>query len=99
MTQIGSMVSVMVLFGSLAGTVFAADGVLVKDEAGENYCQMKFPAIRTRTLDTGHPQLKRPDTGDVIDFYGACDESPTGTDQVIQQKEEEQFRFGRAYED
>ena len=36
---------------------------------------MKFPAIRPRTLDTDHPQLKRPDTGDVIDFYGACDES------------------------
>jgi len=93
------MVSVMVLFGSLAGSVFAADGVLLKDEASENYCHMKFPAIRPRTLDTDYPQLKRPDTGDVIDFYGACDESPTGMSQVIEQKQEEQFRFGRDYED
>ena len=60
---------------------------------------MKFPAIRPTTLDTDHPQLKRPDTGDVIDFYGACDESPTGMDQVISQKHEEEFRFGRDYED
>jgi hypothetical protein len=60
---------------------------------------MKFAAIRPRTLDTDHPQLKRPDTGDVIDFYGACDESPTGMDQVISQKHEEEFRFGRDYED
>lgn len=94
MTRIGAMVSVMVLFGSLAVSLFAADGVLLKDEAGDNYCHMKFPAIRRRTLDTDHPQLKRPDTGDVVDFYGACDESPTGTDQVIQQKQDEQIRFG-----
>ena len=60
---------------------------------------MKFPAIRPRTLDTDNSQLTRPDTGDVIDFYGACDESPTGMDQVISQKHEEEFRFGRDYED
>jgi len=99
MTRIGPMVSVMVLVGSLAGSASAADGVLLKEEAVQNYCHMKFPAIRPRTLDTDHPQLKRPDTGDVIDFYGACDESPTGMDQVISQKHEEEFRFGRDYED
>jgi hypothetical protein len=36
---------------------------------------MKFPAIRPETLDSDHPQLERPDAGDVIDFYGACDGS------------------------
>ena len=99
MTRIGPMVSAVVLLGSLTGSVFAADGVLLKDQAAENYCHMKFPAIRSRTLDTDHPQLKQSDSGDVIDFYGACDESPNGVDQVISQKREEQFRFGRAYED
>jgi hypothetical protein len=99
MTRIGPMVSVMVLVGALAGSAIAADGVLVKEEGGENYCHMKFPAMRQRTLASDHPQLKRSDTGDVIDFYGACDESPTGNDQVIAQKQEEQFRFGREYED
>src|SRR4030095_2142483 len=93
------MISAMVLMGSLAGSALAADGVLLREEATEDYCHMKFPAIRPRTLDTDHPQLKRSNTGDVIDYYGACDESPTGTDQVIQQKQDEQMRFGRDYED
>jgi predicted lactoylglutathione lyase len=35
----------------------------------------------------------------VIDFYGSCDESPTSADQIVQQKQDEQFMFGRAYED
>jgi hypothetical protein len=101
MTRIGPMVSAVFLFGSLAGSALAVDGVLLKDQASEseNYCHMKFPAIRPSTLDTDHPQLKRSNTGDVIDYYGACDESPTGTDQVIQQKQDEQIRFGRDYED
>ena len=99
MTRIGPMVSVMVLVGALAGSAIAADGVLVKEEGGENYCHMKFPAMRQRTLASDQPLLKRSDTGDVIDFYGPCDESPTGNDQVISQKQEEQFRFGRDYED
>jgi hypothetical protein len=99
MTRIGPMVSAVVLFGSLAGSVFAEDGVLPKQQADENYCHMKFPAIRLSTLDTDHPQLKRSNSGDVIDYYGACDETPTGSDQVIQQKRDEQFRFERDYED
>jgi hypothetical protein len=98
MNKVVPTLSVMVLVGSLAGSALAADGVLLKEEASDNYCHMKFPAIRPRTLDTDHPQLKRTKTGDVIDFYGPCDENPTGTDQVIEQKREEQFRFGRDYE-
>ena|SRR5215813_8446852 len=93
------MISAMVLMGSLAGSALAADGVLLRQEAGDGYCHMKFPAMRTRTLDTNQPQLKSSATGDVIDYYGACDENPTGRDQVISQKQEEQFRFGRDYED
>ncbi|HEV8724771.1 MAG TPA: hypothetical protein VGW77_29490 [Candidatus Binatia bacterium] len=100
MKRIGPIVSAMVFVGALAGSaIAAADGVLVKEEGGENYCHMKFPAMRQRTLASDSPQLKRSDTGDVIDFYGACDESPTGKDQVISQRQEEQFRFGREYED
>ena len=93
--------SVMVLVGSLATSAFAADGVLLREQADQNYCHMKFPAIRPTTLDTDDPQLEGSDTGDVdvIDFYGACDESPTGMDQVMSQKRDEQFRFGRDYED
>ena len=99
MKKIVPMISAMVLVGSLAGSAFAADGVLAKDEAGENYCHMKFTAIRPRTLASDQPQLKSSSCGDVIDYYGACDESPTGKDQVVEQKRDDQFRFGRDYED
>jgi hypothetical protein len=90
----------LVLAGSLARSAMAAnDGVLVKEEAGENYCHMTFPAIRRSTLATNQPQLKSAQTGDVIDLYGPCDENPTGKEQVLEQKHEESFMFGREYED
>ena len=99
MKHFGTTVSMMVLASALAGSALAADGVLVKEEAGGNYCHMKFPAIRRSTLDTDHPTVKSSQTGDVIDFNGPCDESPTGADQVLEQKHEESFMFGRDYED
>jgi len=100
MKRIGTTLSILVLAGSLAGSAIAADnGVTVKEPAGENYCHEKFPAITQKSLATEHPRLKSVQSGDVIDYYGACDESPTGSDQVIEQKHEESFMFGRAYED
>ena len=99
MKKIVPMISAMVLVGSLAGSAAAAGGVLSQQASGEDYCHMKFPAIRARTLASDQPQLKSSSSGDVIDYYGACDKSPTGRDQVIEQKRDEQFRFGRDYED
>ena len=99
MKRIGTIVSMLVLTGTLAGTAMAADGVLIKDEAGENYCHMNFPAIDENTLSGNHPQLKPSTTGDTIDFYGTCDESPTGKDQVMAQRRDEQYRFETDYED
>jgi hypothetical protein len=99
MKYFAEVASFLVLAGTLAGSALAADGVLVKEQAGENYCHMKFPAIRSSTLDTNHPTLKSSQTGDVIDYNGPCNESPTGADQVLEQKHEESFMFGRAYED
>jgi len=99
MKRIGTTLSILVLAGSLVGSAIASDdGVLVKDQANENYCHMKFPAIRPSTLATNDPQLESAQTGDVIDYYGPCDESPTGQDQVQEQKREESFRFSQAYE-
>lgn len=92
-------ISMAVMIGSLAGSAYAASGILEKDQAGANYCHMKFPAIRPRTLASEHPQLKSPTTGDVIDFYGPCGEAPAGKDQVAAQKREETSRFERDYED
>jgi hypothetical protein len=68
-------------------------------DRADSYCHMKFPAIRPRTLAAGEPQTKSTTSGDVIDYYGACDENPTGQDQVVEQKRDEEFSFGRNYED
>mgnify|MGYP001260757779 CR=1 FL=1 len=87
MKRIGTALSILVLAASLAGSAIAADGILMKEQlADENYCHMKFPAIRPSTLWSANPELKSSDTGDVIDFYGSCDESPTGPGQVASQK-------------
>jgi hypothetical protein len=100
MKKIVPMISAMVLVGSLAGAAFGGNTPVPTSSTDEqDYCHMRFPAIRPRTLATDHPQLKRSSTGDQIDFYGPCDERPTGKDQVISQKLQEQFRFGRDYED
>jgi len=100
MKIIAPIISALVLMGSLTGTALAGStvGSQVSSDEGA-YCHMKFPAIRPRTLAGNHPQLKNSSTGDLIDFYGACGESPTGKDQVISQRQEEQLRFGRDYED
>lgn len=92
MKRIGSCLSVLVLIGSFGVSAAKADdGVLFKQEdTPGSYCHMKFPAIRPSTLGTDHPTLKSADTGDVIDFYGPCDENPTGQDQVTAQKLDEQ---------
>jgi hypothetical protein len=50
-------------------------------------------------LDEAQPSLKRSSTGDVIDFYGTCDENPLGKDQVEEQKIEAQHRWANEYED
>jgi hypothetical protein len=100
MKRIGSMVSVLVMVGSLGGSALAFDGVLSKQEfTPDSYCHMKFPAIRQRTLAGDNPVLKNSTTGDVIDFYGSCDESPTGKDQVAAQKLEEQHLYANSYAD
>ena len=63
----------------------AEDGVLLQQEdTASSYCHEKFPAIRGGTLAGNDPELNP--TGDIIDFYGSCDENPTGKDQVQSQR-------------
>ncbi len=71
----------------VVNTAVAADGVLSKDEVttGE-YCHEKFPGIAQSTLGDDQPVLKESGTGDVIDFYGPCNEDPKGKDQIEDQK-------------
>ena len=95
MKRIGTIVSIMVLAGSMTSSVFAADGVLLKERfRPEDYCHVKFPAIKEQTLAGNNPKLKDSSSGDVIDYYGSCDESPTGQDQIVAQKLEERFHHG-----
>jgi hypothetical protein len=92
MKRIGTTLSMLVLAGSLAGNAIAAEkGVLEKERlsATENYCHMKFTAIDEGTLASNNPQLKPTSSGDVIDFYGPCDETPTSPDQVTAQRLDE----------
>jgi hypothetical protein len=51
-------------------------------DRSNNYCHMKFPAIREETLGGNHPILKDADSEDIIAFYGPCDHDPLGKDEV-----------------
>jgi len=81
-----SFLAALLFTGTLGAlnNAIAQDGILSKDKfTGGGYCHEKFPAIRQRTLDDDQPVLKNSSTGDVIDFYGSCDESPVGRDQCM----------------
>ena len=88
----------LVLMGSVGVSgAKAADGVMLQEEAVPgSYCHMKFPAIEESTLYTDHPVLKSADSGDIIDFYGPCDENPLGKDQVASQRSEHDDEGDRA---
>ena len=99
MKKVGSAISAIVLVGSLVGSAYAVDNSVSSSESSDNYCHLKLPAIRPKTLATREPQTKSSTSGDVIDYYGPCNESPTSQDQVISQRHDEEFSFGRNYED
>ena len=72
----------------------AEDGILSKNELTvDGYCHEKFPAIRQNTLGNDQPELSN--MGDVIDFYGPCNENPHGKDQIQTQILEQQHRWER----
>jgi hypothetical protein len=79
----------MLLLGNITASsmALAADGVIEKEEADpSSYCHEKLQAMDPNTLGLDRPTLKSADSRDVIDFYGPCDETATGKDQVWQQK-------------
>jgi len=87
-----SLLAAVLLVGALGAinTATAADGIIYKQELTPgSYCHLKFPAIREDTLGSDHPALEDPNSGDIIDFYGPCDENPVGKHQVEEQKLEE----------
>jgi hypothetical protein len=107
-----SFLAGLLLIGTLGATAtaMAADGVISKQQLPPgliykqvltpgSYCHLKFPAIREETLSSDHPVLLDPSDGDVIDYYGSCDEDPLGKDQVHEQKLDAYHRWANDYED
>src|SRR5215475_9479206 len=100
--KIATSFSAALLFTGTLGAfnnAMAEDGILSKNQlTGTSYCHEKFPAIRQSTLGN-EPTLKDSSTGDVIDFYGPCDENPLGKEQIQTQKLEDQLRLEHEYSD
>jgi hypothetical protein len=90
-------------FLSSLGTVnsaIAEDGVISKQEfTPGSYCHEKFRAITPSTLWSDQPELKDSTSADVIDFYGPCDETPLGKDQVQAQRMQNRHPWARDYND
>ena len=101
--KIATSILTAALFTGTMGALnnaIAEDGILSKDQfTAGSYCHERFSAIRQGTLDSAQPALKDSSTGDVIDFYGPCDENPAGQDQVHEQKLDAQHRFEMEYSD
>jgi len=95
-----SFLAALIFTGALGSmsTAMSADGVISKDELTANsYCHEKFHSMTGQSLDTDNPVINN--SGAIIDFYGPCNESPVGEDQIQAQKLEAQHRFANDYED
>ena len=91
-----SKLSILLVVGVLGTSIvaLAADGVVVEGQLTPgSYCHERFPAMTARSLGDNQPQLKRSTTGDVVDYYGPCDENPTGQHQIVSQKLEQQHQM------
>ena len=100
MKSIKSLMSVVFLLGALGLSVVpaGAGAVISQDVLTDgSYCHAKFESIREDTLASSQPVLK--DTDDIVDFYGPCDHSPLGKEEIQAQKIEAQHRFATDYED
>jgi hypothetical protein len=97
-----SFVAALLFTGTLGAlnNAIAADGVLLKQEfTPDSYCHTKFPAVRQRTLGDDQSVLKDSSTGDLIDYYGRCDEGPLGKDQIQAQELEAEHRRNLEFDD
>ena len=90
----------LLLVGSLgaSNTFAAAPGVISNATlTPDSYCHLQFPAIREETLSWDRPVLKDASSGDIIDFYGPCDENPLAKDQVQAQRLENEHQWQNEY--
>ena len=101
MKNVQALLAALILVGTTGiGTALAAgDGVISKELlTPDSYCHEEFPAMKSGTLDDNKPTLKSPTSGDDVDYYGPCNESPTGKDQVNEQKLEFEHRMDNDYD-
>ena len=84
-----SFLAALLLAGSVgaSNTFAAADGVISNTTLTPgSYCHLKFPAISENTLSSDNPVLQDASTGEIVDFYGPCNEDPRGVDQIQHQR-------------
>lgn len=84
----------------VSGTALAADGVISKDPlTAGSYCHTEFPAMEGKSRASNNPVLKSSTSGDIVDFYGPCDENPVGQDQVQAQRLDFEHQWETNYAD
>lgn len=92
-------VTVLLLIAALGLSLGSAlgDEATVKKMASssDGYCHLKIPAARPSTFSDDKPQLKSSTTGDLIDFYGACDVDPTGKEVLTVQRHVRSGKWGK----
>jgi len=52
----------------------------------DSFCRMEIMALTTQSFAGQQPVPKRPDSDEVIDYYGPCSETPVGQDQPDTQR-------------
>ena len=78
--------SLLALSALCSDRSWAAEGVISKVILSENYCHLRFPAIREETLYWDRPVLKEPTHGAIIDFYGPSNHDPLGKAEIARQR-------------
>ena len=82
----------LLLSGSVVATytpVSASEipGLLFKEEIGsDSFCRMEIMALTTQSFAGQQLISKRPNSDEVIDYYGPCSETPVGQDQSDTQR-------------
>ena len=96
-----SRLSVLALAGVMNSHIVSAAGTAEVSSsaafADGSYCRMNYPVIREDTLSDSTPGFTV--SGDLIDFYGACDHDPLGKEEVQSKRLEAQHRFSVDFED
>ena len=96
-----SLVAALLLIGSFvaSGAPAGAEEVRSKAVLTPDYYRLEFPAIDEKSLTSNASLLKRPRSGDIIDFCGPCNEDLVGKHQQESQQHDLELRFGHSYSD